>query len=264
MKSRFKFGFMVAFLLMATVVTAQDQTLSQEDELAKKLQNPVADLISLPFQFNFDFGVGPADGSKMTLNIQPVIPVSISDDWNLITRTIIPVISQNDIAGNSGSQFGLGDVVATGFFSPKAPTASGIIWGVGPAVLIPTSTHELLGVGEFGAGPSAVALTQKGSLTVGALVNHIWADNFSNTFINPFISQNFTGGYAIVLNTEMNVNWENDNNPYGGVLMIQGSKVFNIGTQPCSFVVGPRIHYGGARTADWGIKAQLTLMFPKG
>ena len=244
-------------MLLGGIVSAQ----TDADALAKQLQNPIANLISLPIQGNFDYGVGPADGRRMILNIQPVIPVSISENWNLITRTIMPIISQNDVYGNSGSQFGLGDIVATGFFSPKEPTKGGLVWGVGPVFLIPTTTDELLGLGEFGAGPSAVALTQKGSFTLGGLVNHIWADNFSATFINPFFAKNFKGGKALTLNTELTQNWTSD--AFAGVIMLQGSKVFTIGKQAVNAGLGPRFHFGGGRTADWGFRAVLVFLFPK-
>jgi hypothetical protein len=198
----------------------------------------------------------------MTLNIQPVIPFSISENWNLITRTIMPVISQNNVFGESGSQFGLGDITASAFFSPKQPTSGGIIWGVGPVLLLPTRTDELLGLGEFGVGPSAVALTQKGSYTLGALINHIWADNLSNTFFNPFVAKNLAGGRVISINTELTQNWEADQ--FSGILMFQGSKVFTVGSQAVSAALAPRIHFGGGRTADWGFRAMVVLLFPTG
>lgn len=249
--------FFLLMLSLGGIVSAQ----TDADALAKQLQNPIANLISLPIQGNFDYGAGPADGRRMILNIQPVIPVSISENWNLITRTIMPIISQNDVFGKSGSQFGLGDIVASGFFSPKEPTKGGMVWGVGPVFMIPTSTDDLLGVGEFGAGPSAVALTQKGSFTIGGLVNHIWADNFSATFLNPFFARNFKGGRALTLNTEMTQNWTND--AFSGVVMLQGSQVFTIGKQAVNAGLAPRFHFGGGRTADWGFRAVLVFLFPK-
>ena len=146
------------------------------DELAKKLSNPVAALISVPLQLNGDFNYGTEDGTRVNLNIQPVIPSSISENWNVITRVIVPITSQNDIAGNSGHQFGLGDTTPSFFFSPKAPTAGGVVWGVGPAFLLPTATDDLLGTGKWGVGPTAVILKQTaGGWTYGALINQIWS-----------------------------------------------------------------------------------------
>jgi hypothetical protein len=175
--------------------TAQSAPTSAED-LAKKLQNPVASLISVPFQNNFDFGLGPSHtGWRYTLNIQPVIPISLTKDWNLISRTILPVISQHNAVGapveaggdeveviQSGSratvdvnQDGLGDTVQSFFLSPVKSGPGGIIWGLGPVFLLPIATEDLLGSGKWGAGPTAVVLKQTGGWTYGILANHIWS-----------------------------------------------------------------------------------------
>ena len=242
---------------------------SEADKLAKQLQNPIANLISVPFQANTDFGIGSADGTRFTMNIQPVIPVSISSEWNLITRVILPIISQTDVYGESGNQTGLGDAVVSGFFSPKAPTSGGLIWGVGPVLLVPTGTDNLLGTGKFGVGPTAVALKQVGTFTVGALVNHVWSVagasdrvDVNNTFLQPFISKNFKGGYSLSLNTELTQSWDHDST--NGTINMFGAKVLKIGKQPAQIAVGPRIPYGNGNTAEWGFRAQFILMFPKG
>jgi hypothetical protein len=165
---------------------AQNSTVAATDtsaeDLAKKLQNPVAALISVPFQNNFDFGLGPSnDGFRYTLNIQPVIPISLNGDWNLISRTILPIISQHNSVGapiEAGGEFleaiqpvrrsvdvnqdGLGDAIQSFFLSPVNPGPAGIIWGVGPVFLLPTATDDLLGSGKWGAGPTAVLLKQTG------------------------------------------------------------------------------------------------------
>ena len=159
--------------LAATVASLGQQ--SQQD-LAKRLSNPVSSLISVPFQFNIDHDIGPDDaGDRMTLNFQPVVPLTLNDDWNVISRTILPVIDQQDIYPGAGDQFGLGDTVQSFFFSPKAPTVSGWIWGAGPVFLLPTGTDELLGSDQWGVGPTGVALKQVGSWTYGGLANHIWS-----------------------------------------------------------------------------------------
>jgi len=260
-----------ALLLLAAPFYGQetpDESITQEDELAKKLQNPLASLISVPFQSNFDFGFEPADGSRWLMNVQPVIPLSISEDWNLIGRVILPVISQNDIFGESGSQTGIGDALVTGFFSPKAPTSGGLIWGAGPAISIPTATDDLLGSGQFAIGPSVVGLIQAGGITYGALVNHIWSvfgdsdrADVNATFFQPFLARNFKGGYALALNTELLQNWEA--NATVGTIDLVGSKVMTLGTQLTQFFIGPRIPYGNGNNSSWGFRAGIVLMFPK-
>jgi len=259
-------------LFMTTVTFAQEQPQSEADAadaLAKKLQNPIASLISVPIQGNFDFGYGPNDGSRMLINIQPVIPVSISEDWNLINRIILPVISQTDIYGPSGNQFGLGDVTLSGFFSPKAPTSGGLIWGVGPVLSIPTATDKLLGSEKFGLGPTAIALKQVGKITIGLLVNHVWSisgsndrADLNNSFFQPFLAKNFPGGYAVSLNTELSQNWDADTTT--GTINIGGSKVIAMGKQRAQIAAGPRIPYGNGNSSDWGFRAQFTLLFPTG
>lgn len=258
--------------LIVSIAFAQDESktsATDADALAKQLQNPIASLISVPFQGNFDFGYGPSDGSRFLLNIQPVIPVSISEDWNLITRVILPVISQTDISGNSGNQFGLGDAVISGFFSPKAPTSGGLIWGVGPVFSVPTATDELLGSEKFGIGPTAVGLKQIGKITVGLLFNHVWSvagsddrANINNSFFQPFIAQNFPGGFAVNVNTELAQNWDADATV--GTINIGASKVIALGKQRAQIAAGPRIPYGNGNGSDWGFRAQFTLLFPAG
>ena len=257
-------------LLGPLAVSAQDAPIqgSQADELAKELQNPLASLISVPFQSNFDFGLDPANGTRWLMNVQPVIPMSISEDWNLIGRVILPVVAQQDVFGDSGSQAGIGDALITGFFSPKAPTRGGMIWGVGPAISVPTGTDELLGTGKFSIGPSAVALVQKGSFTFGALVNHVWSlfgdsdrADVNATYIQPFLANNFTGGYAVSANYESLYSWEGKTS--NGTINLVGSRVMKLGNQLSQLFVGPRFPVGDGNNASWGIRAGITLLFPK-
>jgi len=228
----------------------------------------VASLIFLPFQANYDFGIGPADGNRFLLNVQPVVPMSISENWNLIGRLILPIISQHNVFGESGNQSGLGDALITGFLSPREPTSGGLIWGVGPAFQMLIATDKILGTEKFSVGPSAVGLKQLGFFTVGALVNHLWSvagsskrSDINATFIQPFMFKNFTGGYPVSINTELQKHW--DKKSTNGTINIFASKVTSIGKQPTQFFLGPRIPYGNANEAEWGIRGGLVLLFPK-
>ena len=181
-----------------TVMAAHVAT--NADELAKKLANPIAAMISVPFQYNYSRTYGD-DGYKNLLNIQPVVPISISKDWNLISRTITPVIQQKNVQPNR-TQFGLGDFTQSLFFSPKEPTSSGLIWGVGPAALIPTGTDGI-GANTWAFGPSAIVLKQTGPWTYGMLVNQLWDTggqaDISSMFIQPFLAKGLGKGRTLSL-----------------------------------------------------------------
>jgi hypothetical protein len=243
---------------------------AQDADLAKKLSNPVASLISVPFQFNYDSGYGPLDGDRAVLNIQPVIPISINDDWNVISRTILPVIWQNDIAGNSGSQFGLGDITQSFFFSPKEPGPGGIVWGAGPVFLLPTATDTMLGSGKWGLGPTAVVLKQDGPWTYGALANHIWSvagnsdrPDISSTFLQPFISYTTPDAWTFSLNTESTYDWKNDQ--WAVPINFSVAKLLKFGEQPVSFQVGARYWAEAPENGPngWGFRAGITFLFPQ-
>ncbi len=251
--------------LLAIATTALQ---AQDADLAQKLANPVADLISVPIQSNLDFGVGPGDGTIWRTNIQPVIPFSISEDWNVISRTILPVIDQEGLApaGDALDASGLGDITQSFFFSPKE---SSPIWGVGPAFLIPSATDDLLGGEKWGIGPTAVVLKQEGAWTYGALANHIWdfAGDDSRgavnaTFLQPFVSYITPTKTTFSLNTETTYDWQNEQwiVPVNFVV----SQLFKIGDQPVQAFVGARYYVetptGGP---EWGLRFGMTFLFPK-
>lgn len=251
------------------VASAQDA--QNADALAKQLSNPVAALISVPFQLNWDTELGPQDeGERISLNVQPVVPISIGPEWNLISRTILPIIDQSDVIAGSGSQSGLGDTTQSVFFSPKAQTASGWIVGAGPVFLLPTATDDLLGSEKWGAGPTAVALKQTPTgLTYGALVNHIESfagsdarADVSATFLQPFVSQALGQGRTATLNLESTYDWEAGQ--WTVPLNLSYSKVTKFGSQLVSLSAGARYYLEKPDNgADWGVRVVFTLLFPR-
>lgn len=238
-------------------------------ELAMKLSNPVAALISVPLQNNFDFGGGPSDdGFRYTLNVQPVIPFNVTEDWNLISRTIVPFVHQENHFGTT-TQSGLSDTVQSLFLSPAKPGASGWIWGAGPVLLLPTATDDRLGTEKFGIGPTAVALKQEGGWTYGALANHLWSvagngsrQDVSATFMNPFVSFTTKKQTTLSLSTESTYDWENSE--WTVPLAVSASQLVKFGKQPVSFALGAR-YYADKPTGgpDWGLRFSVTFLFPK-
>ena len=252
-------------LLVPAALRADDDA-----DLAKKLANPVAALISVPFQYNYDHNYGVSDdGSKHVVNIQPVVPISITDSLNIISRTILPVVDAHDVPSGS-SETGIGDVLQSFFISPKQPTSNGLIWGVGPALSLSTASEETLGSEKWSAGPTFVALKQEDGWTYGVLSNHLWSyagvdyrQDVNATFIQPFLSYITETKTTFTLNTESTYDWEEDQ--WSVPINALVSQLFKIGDQPMQVSAGPRYW---AETPDtgpegWGARAVFTLLFPK-
>jgi len=255
------------FTLLYSVHALADDNVS----LANKLNNPIANLISVPFQFDVDDQVGPSNGIKSTLNVQPVIPISLSDDALVISRTIIPFSYQNDVTQEGQSQFGMGDITQSFFYSPKDPTKNGLIWGVGPVLLLPTGMDSALSAKKWGAGPTAVFLKQTGSWTYGALLNHIWdyagkkdGKHISNSFIQPFVSWTSSQAVSVIVNTESTYDW--NENEWSIPMNLMLAKVTRIGNQ--TIQVGGGFRYWAKSTAEngpegLGLRLKITLLFPE-
>jgi hypothetical protein len=246
------------------------------DELRKAAQNPVASLISVPIQENWNFNIGPDDRVQNVMNIQPVIPVTLASDWNLIIRWITPVIYQPvAVQEPSGSAvqsgyYGLGDMQPAFFISPKK---SKVIWGAGPQLLLPTATDTgALGQGKFGMGPTGVVLVQPGKWTFGFLVSNVWSvaghptlPDVNQFLLQYFINYNLKKGWYITWQPTLTANWEASSGgrwvvPFGGGV----GRIMKLGNQPVSLTAqfyGNAIHPPGA--SPWSMRLQIAFLYPK-
>jgi len=238
---------------------------AQEDDLAKQLSNPVADLVSVPFQLNLDSGLGPeSETERLTFNIQPVVPIELNARWNLISRTIVPLVS---LEGPGVEQAGVGDVLQSFFFSPKTPSPGGWVWGAGPAILVPSGDDALSG-DTFALGPTGVVLRQQGPWSYGGLFNHLWSvggdTEIDQTFLQPFVSYATPGGTTFSLNSEATYDWTDET--WSVPLNAQVSQVFRIGQRPVSAGFGLRYWADSPEGGPegWAARLTFTLIYPKG
>jgi len=250
-------------------------------ELAKAAQNPIANLISLPFQNNFNFGVGPFDQTQYVLNIQPVIPVSLGSDWLVVNRIITPIVNQPTIdinppsaAGSSpsldpGYTFGLGDINPQFYFVPK--NTGEITWGIGPQFSFPTATTDVTGSGKWSVGPVGVIVYTHRRWVIGALVNQIWSfagdsdrEAVSQFLLQPFINYNLPKGWYLTTGPQITANWmaepgEQWTLPLGGGI----GRLFKVEKQPINASLQA---YGNVvkpeNGPDWLLRFQVQFLFP--
>lgn len=260
----------VAVMVTAPTVLAGEEGKASEADLAKKTQNPVSDLISLPLQNNTNFDVGPGDNTQNILNIQPVYPISLNEQWNLITRTIIPLINQPPMYPGADREFGLGDIQFTAFLAPVK--SEGIIWGAGPIFQFPSATDDALGAEKWAAGPSAVVLNMSGPWVYGGLINNIWSfagdsdrAHLNQMLIQPFINYNMEKGWYLVSAPIITANWKADSGnkwtvPVGGGI----GKIIRAGKLPLNCSVSGYYNVETPRYgAEWQLRLQLQMLFPK-
>ncbi len=253
------------------LLRAQTGAPSTED-LQKETQNPVSNLISVPFQNNTNFPIGPFSREQNILNIQPVVPVALTEKWNVITRTILPVVYQPNLFETEGGKGGLSDLNPTFFLSPSSPGK--LIWGFGPAFLVPTATDSTLGQGKWGAGPSLVLLVQPKPWTIGILANNIWSfagdkDRIAvnQALVQYFINYNMKGGWYTGTQPILTTNWKEDPSdrwlvPFGWSV----GRVTRLGRMPINAQAG--VYYNLIHPRDlpypkWQVRLQLALLFPK-
>jgi hypothetical protein len=260
--------------LMAALLGAAHSSRADSDvaEQAKQSQNPIADLISLPLQNNTNLNAGPERGTLNDLNIQPVVPLALNSDWNVITRTILPVISEPPLSTDASRTNGVGDVLFSAFLSPR--TSHGWIWGVGPAIQAPTHSSALLGNNDWGLGPTFVVLhLATGSPWVyGVLVNNVWSVSssrlsraYNDGLMQPFINYNIGHGIYLVSSPIITVNWSAAGSqqwtvPLGGGI----GKIAHLGTLPVNLQLST--YYNVARPTQgpsWQVRTQVQFLFPK-
>ena len=259
----------ILMILFTMVCFAQEEnTTSEAQDLEKAIQNPIASLISLPFQNNTDFGIGPDNRTKNVLNIQPVVPLSLGENTKLIVRTIIPIVNQP--IANDKSQFGLGDIALSLFFTPAKPGK--LIWGAGPALGFPTAMDEVLGSQKWSAGPSVIGLIQPEGWTMGMLLQNTWSyagasDRADVNFFysQVFVTKNLPKGWYINTAPIITANWEATSGQEWTVpLGLGAGKLFKIGKMPLNGQVG---YYNYVVAPDngpgWQLRVQLNLLFPQ-
>jgi hypothetical protein len=254
-----------AIFVVALTAVLPPGSQAQDSDIQKQLANPIASLTVVPIQTNFDFKIGPAqDGSRVTTNIQPVVPFKLSDQMTLVVRTIVPIVAQNNIFPGAGPQAGLGDSLQSFFFVPA--TVGGFTWGAGPALQYRTGTDPLLTTGKWGAGPTVVALQQTGPWTIGILANHIWSfagdagrSDVSNTFLQPFIAYAAAGGWTYTVNTQSTYDWVAKQ--WSVPILGQISKLTKIGEQPVSIAAGVKYWAQSPVSGPHGLAGVVSISF---
>ena len=263
-------GFVIA-LVMGTTATAADENAT---ELAKKAQNPVADMISVPFQYNANYNYGPLNKRQDVLNIQPVYPIHLDADWNIITRTIIPIISQPAVVQNQDSTSGLGDIQFSAFLSPIKPTAGGWIWGAGAIAQFDTANNDRLGQGKTALGPTAVMLKISRTWVYGGLINNLWSVSggdrpaVNQMLVQPFINYNFPNhpGRYLTFSPIITANWkaQGSGNEWTVPVGLGIGQIFRIGRLPVNGQVSGYYNIERPENApNWQLRIQFALLFPK-
>lgn len=257
----------VASLALMLLVAGPALADESDTDLAKQTQNPVADLISFPVQNNMSYKVGPRERTQNVTNFQPVIPINVTKEWNLITRTILPVVSQPSFVRGQDRENGVGDMNVSLFLSPKKLAFGKMVWGGGPVFNLPTASDDRLGSQKWGTGLTAVALVMGKQVVAGALINNVWSlegKQSSQFLLQPFLNYNFSHGWYVSSAPIMTANWSTGDNSWlvpvgGGFGKLQriGKLPVNLSFQAFYNVEKPK--FG----PDWSTRIQVQFLFPK-
>jgi hypothetical protein len=264
---------LVATLILSGTGRAQQPAAGQPDneDLARQLSNPIASLVSVPFQFNWEQNVGPSELTRFVLNVQPVMPFAVNEYVNLIVRLIVPLVSQPPLFDGGTAASGISDITTSFFISPSQ--SQRLIWGAGPVVVLPSTAEPTLGSGKWNAGPTIVALKQAGQWTVGALWNQVWSFSGDTTrpdvnqmFLQPFASYQATRTITLVLNSEMTANWnaDNDDDTWTVPINFLMAKLSSFGTFPASYQMGFGVFPIHPQIGpSWKVRAAIVLLLPR-
>jgi hypothetical protein len=258
------------FALVPSLALAQQAAPPAADEsadLAKKLANPISDLVSVPMQFNWEQNVGPNEQTRFILNVQPVMPFALNKNWNLIARVILPLVSQPALFEGGSPAFGVSDVFTSFFFSPSG---GGLTWGVGPAISLPSTTIPTLGSGKWSAGPTAVVLKQTGKWTYGALFNQVWSfsgspdrSDVNQMFLQPFLAFQATKTLTVTLQSETTANWEVTEGRWTVPVNLLFSKLSTFGVFPASYQVGVGVFPVHPDVGpSWKVRGAIVILLP--
>jgi hypothetical protein len=237
------------------------------EELAKKLSNPISDLVSVPFQFNWEQNVGPNEATRFVLNVQPVMPFALSTNWNLIARVILPLISQPALTEDGSPAFGISDILTSFFF---APSGGGLTWGVGPAISLPSTSIATLGTEKWSAGPTAIVLKQTGKMTYGALWNQVWSfsgntqrADVNQMFLQPFLAYQATRTVTVSLQSETTANWEVDEDRWTVPINLMFAKLSSFGAFPASYQFGVGAFAAHPQVGpSWKVRGGIVVLLP--
>lgn len=260
-------------VVLAAAARAQQQPAAGQEsrDLAKQLSNPLASLVSVPFQFNWEGNVGPSDQTRFVLNVQPVMPFTLNEKTNLIVRLIAPFISQPPLTESGTATFGIGDITTSVFLSPSK--TGKFIWGAGPVIVLPSTSDPALGSGKWSLGPTIIALKQAGEVTFGALWNQTWSvagnddrADVDQMFLQPFFSYQATHSVTLTVQSEMTANWNapNDDDTWTVPINVLVAKLATFGPFPASYQAGLGVfpvHPDIGPT--WKLRAAIVLLFPR-